>query len=126
MRNLKLIHIEASIAVEQIFCKEIFDMVYINFPDPWPKEKHTKHRILNYEFLKKLYRIMKKDGIVEFVTDSEEYAVNTSHFFRGFSGFEKKEESAEIDSERPVTRFQQEFNRQSRKFYFQSYIKTDK
>ena len=47
IRNIKLIHFDADLAVEQVFAANIFDRVYINFPDPWPKDRHKKHRIIN-------------------------------------------------------------------------------
>jgi len=124
VQNLKLIHIEAAIALEQVFCVESFERVYINFPDPWPKEKHAKHRLINDNFLKDLHRIMRKGAVIEFVTDSGEYADNTSYCFDDFHGFKINDEVPEINSDRPVTRFQKEFNKQSKKIYFLSYIKT--
>ena len=40
--NVRLVHIDAAIAVEQVFADASFDRVYINFPDPWPKDRHKK------------------------------------------------------------------------------------
>ena len=44
------------------FKKLRFDMIYILFPDPWPKKRHKKRRIVNEEFLKKIFEILKKKG----------------------------------------------------------------
>ena len=44
------------------FKKLRFDIIYILFPDPWPKKRHKKRRIVNEEFLKKIFAILKKKG----------------------------------------------------------------
>lgn len=49
------------------------DQVYINFPDPWPKTKHAKHRIMQAGFIKQLHRILRDQGKVIFTTDNHLY-----------------------------------------------------
>ena len=58
------------------FKKLRFDIIYILFPDPWPKKKHNKRRIINEEFLKKIFTILKKKGKVFFSTDNFNYFLN--------------------------------------------------
>ncbi len=48
--------------------------VFINFPDPWPKLRHAKHRIVRKEFLEELLKILEPKGRVTCVTDDEKYA----------------------------------------------------
>ena len=48
--------------------------VYINFPDPWPKARHAKHRLVQDSFLKDLLRVMKQGGSFYFTTDDGPYA----------------------------------------------------
>jgi tRNA (guanine-N7-)-methyltransferase len=43
--------------IDKIFDKEEIETTYIFFPDPWPKDRHAKHRIMQEEFLEKLYNI---------------------------------------------------------------------
>lgn len=50
------------------------DGFHIFFPDPWPKKKHHKRRIMNQEFLHLLSTKLKKGGYIYMVTDWEEYA----------------------------------------------------
>ena len=49
------------------------DAVYINFPDPWPKHRHVKHRIIQSHFIQELRRTIKKEKKVIFVTDDLSY-----------------------------------------------------
>lgn len=51
-------------------CKE----VYVNFPDPWPKLRHAKHRLIQAEFLEALQKIVEKGGTVTCATDDGPYA----------------------------------------------------
>lgn len=50
----------------------IFNVAMINFPDPWFKKRHIKRRIVNKQFIEKLSKIIKKDGIIFTVTDVED------------------------------------------------------
>ncbi|NNM43915.1 MAG: tRNA (guanosine(46)-N7)-methyltransferase TrmB [Chlamydiae bacterium] len=53
--------------------QHIIHSAYVNFPDPWPKEKHAKHRLLQGEFLVELSRVIIKGGTVTVVTDDDVY-----------------------------------------------------
>jgi tRNA (guanine-N7-)-methyltransferase len=48
--------------------------IFINFPDPWPKLRHGKHRIVRKEFVDELYKILEPGGKATCVTDDENYA----------------------------------------------------
>lgn len=48
--------------------------IYVNFPDPWPKQRHAKHRIMNPLFLHEAARVLKPEGRLIFVTDDEPYS----------------------------------------------------
>ena len=55
-----------------------FDEVYIICPDPWPKEKHHKRRLIDNNFLKMLNKFMKKNAQLYISTDWENYAESIS------------------------------------------------
>jgi tRNA (guanine-N7-)-methyltransferase len=48
--------------------------VYVNFPDPWPKRRHAKHRIIQKNFIDEMNRILSPNGIVTLVTDDVSYS----------------------------------------------------
>ena len=61
--------------------KNTISEIYINFPDPWPKRRHAKYRIINKPFLDELHKILKIDGTITVVTDDEGFSDWTiSHF----------------------------------------------
>ena len=53
--------------------KNSFDKVFILYPDPWPKKKHFKRRLMSEILLKKIHEILKKDGLIFVSTDSADY-----------------------------------------------------
>lgn len=48
--------------------------IFINFPDPWPKKRHAKHRLIQPLFVQELARIMQQGKTVTFVTDDPDYS----------------------------------------------------
>lgn len=67
--NLKFMCIDAK-EIDEIFGKEEIDRIYLNFSDPWPKDRHAKRRLPSREFLKRYEEILKKEGNLEFKTDN--------------------------------------------------------
>ena len=68
LNNLKLIRLDL-INIDTIFDKEI-DKIYLNFSDPWPKERHAKRRLTSNIFLDKYSKIFKNNYIIEMKTDN--------------------------------------------------------
>lgn len=68
LANIKLIRMDA-LNICDVFDKEI-DKLFLNFSDPWPKERHAKRRLTSNVFLDKYEHILKKDSIIEMKTDN--------------------------------------------------------
>lgn len=62
---------DASVLPE-IFAAGEVDRIYLNFSDPWPKERHAKRRLTSSVFLACYDKILKPDGTVEFKTDNQD------------------------------------------------------
>lgn len=71
--NLKVLRLESSYFVERLCPADSVAVVHIMFPDPWPKKRHHKHRLIQPEFLLKLTRVLAPGGEVRFTTDHEDY-----------------------------------------------------
>ncbi len=69
--NLIFIRMDAE-NVTDIFDKEEVDLIYLNFSDPWPKDRHAKRRLTSRQFLGRYNDFLKKDGTVEFKTDNRD------------------------------------------------------
>ncbi len=69
--NLKFIRMDAE-NILKVFGPEEVDKIYLNFSDPWPKDRHAKRRLPSKEFLGRYDIILKKESKVEFKTDNRE------------------------------------------------------
>lgn len=67
---------------------EVFDKIYLLFPDPWPKTKHAGRRFINPDNLKVLARVLKKGGILQVATDHPVYKRWTLETMHKCSDFE--------------------------------------
>ena len=67
--NLRFIRMAAE-AITEVFDRGEVDRIYLNFSDPWPKDRHAKRRLTSRQFFERYNIILKKDGQVEFKTDN--------------------------------------------------------
>ena len=69
--NLRFLCIDAR-NLKDVFAENEIDKIYLNFSDPWPKDRHAKRRLPSKEFLS-IYRcFLKKEGTLEFKTDNQD------------------------------------------------------
>lgn len=69
--NLLFIRMDAEELLE-VFDKGEVDRIYLNFSDPWPKDRHAKRRLPSEQFLNRYDVILKQEGRIEFKTDNRE------------------------------------------------------
>ena len=67
--NLRFLCMDAR-ALTDIFDKNEIDRIYLNFSDPWPKDRHAKRRLTSPIFLELYSEIIREDGLLEFKTDN--------------------------------------------------------
>jgi len=67
--NLCFIRMDAE-NITKVFAKDEVARIYLNFSDPWPKDRHAKRRLTSKEFFARYHQILAADGRVEFKTDN--------------------------------------------------------
>ena len=67
--NVKLIRMDAE-EITDVFDKGEIDRIYLNFSDPWPKDRHAKRRLPSGAFLQRYDVILKEGGDIQFKTDN--------------------------------------------------------
>jgi tRNA (guanine-N7-)-methyltransferase len=72
-QNVKLIELYVDPCIQEKIKKKSIERIYIQHPDPWPKRKHIKNRLIQQELLDCLSYILEKEGIVELSTDHVGY-----------------------------------------------------
>lgn len=106
--NVKIMRFNAVDVLEHMIAPSSVSGFHIFFPDPWPKKKHHKRRLMNRDFLNLLATKLKKGGYIYMVTDWEEYAEEVLEIAKDepllknpFYGF------APPVAWRPITKFEQ-------------------
>ena len=74
IKNLKLMCHDAQEVFQHSLEDNSIDRVLIFFPDPWPKKRHRKRRLVQTEFMKLIARKIKANGSLHLATDWKEYA----------------------------------------------------
>ena len=121
--NLKLIRIDA-LNIDEVFDKEI-SLIYLNFSDPWPKDKHEHRRLTSLKFLKKYDFIFKNGCKIIMKTDNRklfEYSVKS---FVNY-GYNIEEISLDLHSDNIdniTTEYEDRFSSRGQAIYMISVIK---
>jgi len=108
--NIRLVARDAVDVIANMLPDAAFDAVNLFFPDPWPKKRHHKRRIVQSEFVSSVARIMKRDGLFHIATDWANYAEQVLSVMRDSPEFlVLSEQDAEQDrlSFRPPTKFEE-------------------
>ena len=104
LANVKVIEDDVHVVLEHMFADHCLDGIHLFFPDPWPKKKHHKRRIVNDGFLRLIHPKLKKGGFIHIATDWVPYATSIQEVFSNSDlfagGVIPKPEW------RPVTRFE--------------------
>ena len=112
--NIRITTGDIRLLIEQI--KEpLFDDILIICPDPWPKARHHKRRLIKEDFLKLVHPIIKDQGELFISTDWENYAESIEEAINQSSGYEKLTGSVYQESE--LTKFQQRAAKEGRDIY---------
>lgn len=69
--NLFFLRMDAEY-INDVFEEDEVDRIYLNFSDPWPKDRHAKRRLTSKEFYARYDKLLAKEGVVEFKTDNVE------------------------------------------------------
>lgn len=72
VQNVFVLH-ERGQMIERFFPPGSVDQLYINFPEPWPKERWKKHRLFSSEFLSRIERVLRANGILAVKSDHQQY-----------------------------------------------------
>ncbi|MCI8327397.1 MAG: tRNA (guanosine(46)-N7)-methyltransferase TrmB [Lachnospiraceae bacterium] len=71
LKNIRFLCVDAM-TLPEIFEKEEIDKIYLNFSDPWPKDRHAKRRLTSRQFFARYNQILKQEGTLEFKTDNHD------------------------------------------------------
>ena len=104
LKNIRIIEGDAHPILKTMIADKSVDGVHLFFPDPWPKKRHNKRRIVNQEFLKLVHSKIKDGGFIHIATDWVPYAEWIQAVFAASPLFTGG--VVERPEWRPVTRFE--------------------
>ena len=87
LTNVRALRIESGYAVKFLFPPASVRVCHIYFPDPWPKKRHHKRRLMQTDFLTALRGTLVDGGEVRFATDHAPYFEETAALFRDTPGW---------------------------------------
>ena len=73
LKNISIFHGNVHQLLDEYCSNKVISEIWILFPDPWPKKKHFKRRLLNVFFFNKIKNLLKKNAIIHIATDSKSY-----------------------------------------------------
>lgn len=105
--NLRLLRVEASYYLRYLLPPACLQALHIYFPDPWPKRKHQKNRLINKDFPALAERCLARHGVVYLRTDNLPYFEQMTDAFGRAAAFERVETPTELAA--VLTDFEKEF-----------------
>jgi tRNA (guanine-N7-)-methyltransferase len=105
LENVRVLNVEISYAVRYLLSEESVETFYLFFPDPWPKRRHHRRRIVTKEFLDSIQRALISDGSFHIATDQLDYFEQIRRIGRNHSGFTLSDDDVDL----PTTKFERRF-----------------
>lgn len=103
LENIKIIYGEAKDVLYNLFDDRSIFKIQIFFPDPWPKLRHHKRRLINIELINIIQNKLLPNGILHIATDSDDYA---NHIIKTMSHFSQFYRLNDHNISRPITKFE--------------------
>ncbi len=127
LKNIRILQKDAVIALNHMFNKETFDYIHLNHPDPWPKKRHHKRRIIQSDTVALFESALKQGGELLISTDICEYYSWILEHMEELKLLKRMPVSGRfLDSfnkERIVTRFERKGNENGRETRYLRYKK---
>ncbi|MFA4971636.1 MAG: tRNA (guanosine(46)-N7)-methyltransferase TrmB [bacterium] len=123
--NVTIIQDDARAALPRHFAQGTVNEIHIQFPDPWPKRRHEKHRPINEELLADCARVLRPGGTLSFITDHRPYAELSSGMLARTKGLTNCYEAPFVTdlADAFPTLFSEKWKAEGRTIYYQRYIK---
>jgi tRNA (guanine-N7-)-methyltransferase len=114
LANARILRDDAGRVVRDTIADCTISVLHIYFPDPWPKARHNKRRLIQAPFARQAARILAPGGIVKLATDHEDYAIQMESVFRSDPAFEQTWRAVGDEAPEGVTNWEVKFRAQGR------------
>ena len=126
IKNIRIIYGDAREKIASIFNDDEVQEIYINFPDPWPKKRHEKRRLIKPPFIKMLTSKLMPLGHLHLATDYEPYAREILACFEAENRLKSKSGHQKFLAVReniPKSKYEKNFVQVGEKIFYLDYTK---
>ena len=125
LTNVRVMRSEARYLMTHLLGANSLQAIYINCPDPWPKKRHRKRRMVNPEFLKLAFHTLQPNGEFHFSTDFVDYGISVGEMLEAEAGFTNLQETAYIHDlgDYPVSKYMRRFLDLGQPIYYCHYLR---
>lgn len=113
VENVRVVNHDAAVVLEKLLPAESIDEIHIYFPDPWPRPREQKRRLIRTETVAQMKRILHSAGTGWYVTDHRDYFESAAPILAGT--FET--EAGPIVHDPPRTNYEAKYQREGRPIY---------
>jgi tRNA (guanine-N7-)-methyltransferase len=127
LENIRVAYGDVRDRIPSLFKDGELDTVYINFPDPWPKKRHTKRRLIKPDFVKLIGQKLAPEGRILLATDFETYAMEMLEHFNAEPMFQNQDPASGFLENRdgfPKTKYEKNFINAGHKIYYLEYSRS--
>ena len=110
LENVRVLNVEISYAVRYLLPEQSVEAFYLLFPDPWPKRRHHRRRLVTMQFLDSIHRALESHGTFHIATDQLDYFWQIQRIATAHLGFD--EVSSADANPLPLTKFERRFREQ--------------
>jgi tRNA (guanine-N7-)-methyltransferase len=111
LENVRVLNVESTYAVRYLLPEASVETFYLLFPDPWPKRRHQRRRIVKTDFLDSVHRALADDGFFRIATDQLDYFEKIRVLAESYSGFAIVDADANpVRTDLPLTKFERRFS----------------
>jgi tRNA (guanine-N7-)-methyltransferase len=112
LENVRVLNLEISYAARYLLPEESVETFYLFFPDPWPKRRHHRRRLVTRDFLDSISRALVSRGSLRIATDQRDYFEQIERTVQNHSEF-----MIVGDVDLPATKFERRFRQQGAPIY---------
>ncbi|MCE5276426.1 MAG: tRNA (guanosine(46)-N7)-methyltransferase TrmB [Planctomycetaceae bacterium] len=119
LENVRMLAADAGAFFKTALGEASVQRVHIYFPDPWPKRKHHRRRLIQPAFIEQVRRVLTAGGLLQIVTDHREYFEQIRRVLAEASGFATIDFPSMTDAAGEITgtNFERKYIAQGRPFY---------
>ncbi len=125
--NARTARVEALFFLTEFVKDASISVLHVYFPDPWPKARHNKRRLIQEPFLKQVQRVLIPGGRLQVVTDHQDYFEQIDRVVRAsaLNVVEYNKPGSAAEGEFVGTNFERKYRREGRPFYAIAAVKSE-